>query len=75
MEFQTLKYSGTDGVVQMRFESSAVVQHHTAQCRVGLDTDTVELTVMTLASHLITLERIQFSRQFFTGAMYVRAEP
>eukprot|EP00976_Prorocentrum_cordatum_P021029 427742-Prorocentrum_minimum.AAC.6 len=31
----------------------------------GLDTVIVELTAKTLSSHLITLERIQFSRQFF----------
>ena len=41
---------------------------------VGLDTDTVELTVKPLLSQLITLERIQLSRQFFTGA-YVRVDP
>eukprot|EP00959_Pyramimonas_sp_CCMP1952_P360893 7558517-Pyramimonas_sp.AAC.1 len=34
----------------------------------GLDMHTVELTVNTLSSGPITLERIQFSRQFFTDA-------
>eukprot|EP00976_Prorocentrum_cordatum_P024203 493007-Prorocentrum_minimum.AAC.1 len=33
---------------------------------VGLDTYTVELTVKTLVSRLVTLERIRFSPQFFT---------
>eukprot|EP00959_Pyramimonas_sp_CCMP1952_P408975 8570700-Pyramimonas_sp.AAC.1 len=32
----------------------------------GLDTDTVQWTVKTLLSRLVTLERIQFSRQLFT---------
>eukprot|EP00976_Prorocentrum_cordatum_P002050 41105-Prorocentrum_minimum.AAC.1 len=45
----------------------------------GLDTDTAELTVKTLSSHLVTLKRIQFSRQFFTdvecpcGALQVQS--
>eukprot|EP00976_Prorocentrum_cordatum_P019111 388007-Prorocentrum_minimum.AAC.1 len=37
-----------------------------AAVKVGFDTDTVELTVTTLSSRLVTLERIQFSRRFFT---------
>eukprot|EP00959_Pyramimonas_sp_CCMP1952_P299033 6254864-Pyramimonas_sp.AAC.2 len=35
----------------------------------GLDTDTVELIAKTLLSHLVTLERIQFSHQLFTDAI------
>eukprot|EP00959_Pyramimonas_sp_CCMP1952_P083074 1736470-Pyramimonas_sp.AAC.1 len=31
----------------------------------GLDTAAVESTIKTLSSHLVTLERIQFSRQFY----------
>eukprot|EP00976_Prorocentrum_cordatum_P079366 1183521-Prorocentrum_minimum.AAC.1 len=41
----------------------------------GLDTVTVELTVKTLFTHLVTLERIRFSRQFFTGVSNVRVAP
>eukprot|EP00976_Prorocentrum_cordatum_P083237 1185151-Prorocentrum_minimum.AAC.1 len=38
------------------------------QSPVGLDTDTVTLTVETLSSHLVT-PKIQFSHQFFTDAI------
>eukprot|EP00959_Pyramimonas_sp_CCMP1952_P056486 1179468-Pyramimonas_sp.AAC.1 len=38
--------------------------------RLGLDTDTVELAVKTLASRLVTVERIQVSRHFFTDGAY-----
>eukprot|EP00959_Pyramimonas_sp_CCMP1952_P280948 5872433-Pyramimonas_sp.AAC.2 len=38
-------------------------------CFVGLDTDTVEWTVKTLSSCLITLERIQLSHQVFKDAV------
>eukprot|EP00959_Pyramimonas_sp_CCMP1952_P438870 9188347-Pyramimonas_sp.AAC.1 len=40
-------------------------QSDTGNPAVGLDTDTAELTVKTLSSHRVTLERIQFSRRFF----------
>eukprot|EP00959_Pyramimonas_sp_CCMP1952_P266892 5579786-Pyramimonas_sp.AAC.1 len=35
---------------------------------VGLDTNTAKSTVKTLSSHLITLERIQSSRQLLTDS-------
>eukprot|EP00959_Pyramimonas_sp_CCMP1952_P360985 7560251-Pyramimonas_sp.AAC.1 len=37
--------------------------------------DTVELTITTLLSHRIPLERTQFSHQFVTDAICVRVEP
>eukprot|EP00976_Prorocentrum_cordatum_P030406 619174-Prorocentrum_minimum.AAC.2 len=42
---------------------------------VGLDTDTAELTVRTLSSHLVTLERIRLSLANYLRAPYVRVEP
>eukprot|EP00959_Pyramimonas_sp_CCMP1952_P391605 8206436-Pyramimonas_sp.AAC.1 len=42
---------------------------------VGLDTGAVDLTVKTLSSHLVALERIQFAHWFFTNVVYVCVEP
>eukprot|EP00959_Pyramimonas_sp_CCMP1952_P219559 4590896-Pyramimonas_sp.AAC.1 len=50
-------------------------QSDTGNPTAGLDTDTVELTAKTLLSHLVTLERIRFSRRFFTDAVLSSVEP
>eukprot|EP00959_Pyramimonas_sp_CCMP1952_P134286 2809288-Pyramimonas_sp.AAC.1 len=44
-------------------------QSETGNLTVGLDTDTFESTIRTLSSHLVPLERIPISRQFFTDAI------
>eukprot|EP00976_Prorocentrum_cordatum_P007619 152112-Prorocentrum_minimum.AAC.1 len=43
-----------------------------AETSLGLDTATVQSSVETVLRHLITLERIQFSRQFLTCAICAR---
>ena len=65
-----------DGLRLVASDSTAsAVAEPSASWLVGLDTDTVKWTVKTLLSHLTTLERIRFSREFFTDTTYVRVEP
>eukprot|EP00959_Pyramimonas_sp_CCMP1952_P421257 8824644-Pyramimonas_sp.AAC.1 len=64
-EWQTLE-DRIEYAWHTRGENGLVRKRYPPSYRIGLDTDPAELTVKTLSSHLITLERIQFSRRFPT---------